>query len=432
MKVIIIGAGIGGLSAYLSLKRYLANDKVAIKIYESHGPASITGVEGNLSLAPNGLNAIASLSPKAIKHIRKNMNTDPIEDYSGRFQRRSWNVRSKRSGFDLIVRRVVVYEALLLDVPADAIIWYSKLQSVEEDERGVEVVFANGSSDIADLVIGADGIWSVVRECISGELYVPLTKPIMFKEGGSPWVLYQARKLPPVYDGFTGVGGSISFSRLSPRVQESLKTAGVIMTSGSSGLLFGYSRVLMTPDDDPSIEWWSIYGTITPPNQSHSHPSAVRAHLLSQCALWKSPHDFSDMSPYKEIIKLGCTRESDFHFLPQEDALRKPFWSSPSCTGRILLLGDAAHVLPYKSRQGASSAIEDAVAIGIFLHKFHEVGGLDIKNTLKWVERGYKDVRMGRVQKILDLAKKDKERERQKHPWLWWKVQNFFSDNYGE
>ncbi|KAG6899334.1 hypothetical protein C0993_011144 [Termitomyces sp. T159_Od127] len=326
----------------------------------------------------------------------------------------------------MIVRKAVVHEALLLDIPENAIIWYSKLRSVEEDKRGVEVIFANGSSDVADLVIGADGIWSVVRECISGELYAPLREPNSFKFGGDPhWQMYQKREHPPVYEGFTGVGGSIPFSMLSPRIRENLKTKDVIMTSGPSGLLLGYSQTIMIPDDDPSIEWWSIYESITPPNQSHSHPLAVRAHLLSQYALWKSPHDSSDMSPYKEIIKLGCTRQSDLSFLPKKDELRRPLWSSPSGTGRILLIGDAAHVIPYKSRQGASSAIEDAVAIGILLHKFHEVDGLGIKNALKWVVRAYKDVRTERVQKILNLA----NGKRKKHPWQ--KAQNFFLNNFG-
>ncbi|KAG6867107.1 hypothetical protein C0993_006804 [Termitomyces sp. T159_Od127] len=419
MKVIIIGADIGGLSAYLSLKKYLANDKVTIKIYECHGPSTITGVEGSLSLAPNGLRAIASLSSNAIEHLEKNRYTDPFQDPSSRFQGHPWLGRRKRHRFDqMIVRRAVVHEALLLEVPENAIIWYSKLRSVEEDERGVEVIFANGSSDVADLVIGADGIWSVVRECTSGELYAPLREPNLFKFGGDPrWHVYQKRE--------------------AYRFMKNLKTKDVIMTSGPSGLLLGYSQTIMTPDDDPSVEWWSIYESITPPDQSHSHPLAVRAHplavrahLLSQYALWKPPHDSSDMSPYKEIIKLGCTRQSDLFFIPKEGELRQPLWSSPSGTGRILLLGDAAHVIPYISKQGASSAIEDAIAIGILLHKFREVDGLVIKDALKCMVRAYEDVRMERVQKFLNLTKKDEEKK--KHPWLPQKVQNFFVDNLGE
>ncbi|KAG6867121.1 hypothetical protein C0993_006592, partial [Termitomyces sp. T159_Od127] len=78
MKVIIVGAGIGGLSAYHSLKKHLANSNLTIKIYESHGPPGTTKVGGGLGLAPNGLRAIASVSPKAAMYIQANGYPGPI------------------------------------------------------------------------------------------------------------------------------------------------------------------------------------------------------------------------------------------------------------------------------------------------------------------------------------------------------------------
>lgn len=178
MKVIIIGAGIGGLSAYHSLKKYLANNNVTIKVYESHGPPGTTKVGGGLGLAPNGLRAIASISPKAVEFIRMNGHPGPIFTFrnsSGRLLGHFWNGRKERYGFDqMMIRRAVLHEALLLGVPADAVSWNSKLLSVREIDQGVEVEFANGSSDTADLVIGADGVWSAVRECIFDKKYAPI------------------------------------------------------------------------------------------------------------------------------------------------------------------------------------------------------------------------------------------------------------------
>lgn len=178
MKAIIIGAGIGGLSAYHSLKKYLEDNKVTIKIYESHGPPGITKVGGGLGLAPNGLRAIASISPNAAAYIQKNGFPGPIFTFrnsSGRLLGHFWNGRKERYGFDqMMVRRAILHEALLLDVPADAISWNSRLQSVRETDEGVKVEFTNGNSDTADLVIGADGVWSVVRESVFEKKYAPV------------------------------------------------------------------------------------------------------------------------------------------------------------------------------------------------------------------------------------------------------------------
>ncbi|KAG6888098.1 hypothetical protein C0995_010704 [Termitomyces sp. Mi166 len=410
MKVIIIGAGIGGLSAYHSLKKHLADDKITIKIYESHGPPDTTKVGGGLGLAPNGLGAIASISPKAAEYIQTNGYPGPIFTFrnsSGRLLGHFWNGRKERYGFDqMMIRRAVVHEALLLDVPVDVVTWNSRLQSVREIDEGVKVEFSDGSSDTADLVIGADGVWSVVRECIFDKQYAPF------------------------YDGFAGVGGFIPLSRLSPCLRESLRSEGVSMTFGSPGF-FGYtltSPFNPTKDDDLNtnyIQWWSIYESPAPPTRSESDPSTVRAHLLAQHASWKSPHDSPGAPVYEEIINLGCTTDHEFLVLPRYEAPRMPSWSSPSGSGRIVLLGDAAHVMPPDSGQGASCAVEDAVAIGVLLHRYLEVDGLDIKDALRSVVHAYEGVRMKRVWKILDLAKRNGNGKK-KQSWLQQWIRDLF------
>ncbi|KAG6893397.1 hypothetical protein C0993_001229, partial [Termitomyces sp. T159_Od127] len=56
----------------------------------------------------------------------------------------------------------------------DVVTWDSRLQSVRETDEGVEVKFTDGSSDTADLVIGADGVWSIVRESIFDIQHAPV------------------------------------------------------------------------------------------------------------------------------------------------------------------------------------------------------------------------------------------------------------------
>ncbi|KAG6808894.1 hypothetical protein H0H93_016361 [Arthromyces matolae] len=183
MKVIIIGAGIGGLSTYHSLTKHLSPlcDSLTLKVYESHGPpeadAGAQGIGGALGLAPNGLRAISSLSPEAIAYIEARAypgSTFTLRNSAGKLLC-NLHIRKERYGFDqLMVRRSVVHEALLIGLPPDAITWNKAVESVKETEEGVEILFKDGSRETADLVIGADGAWSQVRSSLFGEQYKPL------------------------------------------------------------------------------------------------------------------------------------------------------------------------------------------------------------------------------------------------------------------
>lgn len=182
MKVIIIGAGIGGLSVYHALQKHLAATascplSVNIKLYETYGsPTSTTSnIGGGLGLAPNGLRAIASVSKNAVNCIQEHGFPGAIiafRNSTGRLLGQYWNGRSERYGFNqLMLRRSIVHEALLQDIPPNAVVWGTKVQSIRETSDGVEVTFADGSSEKADLVIGADGVRSVVRECMFENKY---------------------------------------------------------------------------------------------------------------------------------------------------------------------------------------------------------------------------------------------------------------------
>src|SRR5277367_3122138 len=75
MKIIIIGAGIGGLSSYLAIDKFLKDilppQTLSVRVYESHANPLLTttSVGGGLGLSPNGLRAIALLAPDAARHI---------------------------------------------------------------------------------------------------------------------------------------------------------------------------------------------------------------------------------------------------------------------------------------------------------------------------------------------------------------------------
>ncbi|KAF5371004.1 hypothetical protein D9615_009995 [Tricholomella constricta] len=414
MKIIIIGAGIGGLSAYHSLQKHLSErPDVTIRVYESHrSPSSTTtNVGGGLGLAPNGLRAIASVSPKAADYIQQRGFAGPIFSFrnsSGKLLGRYWNGRKERYGFDqTMLRRATVHEALLQDIPSDRIIWGAKVQAVRETPDGVLIDFADGTSDVADLVIGADGVRSIVRECIFDNKY------------------------PATYDGLTGVGGFIPLASLFQRLRDSLGTEGVTMTFGEQGF-FGYSLISpYKPGDDPEgryIQWWSIYESPTPPSRTQAYAD-VRAQLLARHRSWKSPHDTPGHRVYEEIITLGCTSENDTNdtllVLPRYVTPRMPHWCTTTGTGKVILLGDAAHAMPPDSGQGVSCAAEDGATIGLLLRHYHVTRGLDLSTALKCTASAYEDIRLKRVWRILDVAKRSGD-SKKKQSWFQQWIRDLF------
>jgi 2-polyprenyl-6-methoxyphenol hydroxylase-like FAD-dependent oxidoreductase len=89
---------------------------------------------------------------------------------SGTLLGRYWRGRKERYGFgQVLLPRAVVHEALLEDVPAAIVEWGKKALLVRETTEGVQVEFEDGNVEHADLVIGADGVKSVVREAIFGK-----------------------------------------------------------------------------------------------------------------------------------------------------------------------------------------------------------------------------------------------------------------------
>jgi 2-polyprenyl-6-methoxyphenol hydroxylase-like FAD-dependent oxidoreductase len=175
MKIIIVGGGVGGVASYLALQKYLYSvSGLSIKIYESHSDPSATTsfIGGGLGLAPNGLRAISSFCPVAAERIQ----ATGFPNHAMTFRNSKGVLLGKlavgkggRYGCpQMMLSRAAVHEALLAEVPEGAIEWGKRVCAVIETVEGVEVGFEDGAVEKADLVIGADGVRSMVREAVVG------------------------------------------------------------------------------------------------------------------------------------------------------------------------------------------------------------------------------------------------------------------------
>jgi salicylate hydroxylase len=188
----------------------------------------------------------------------------------------------------------------------------SKVESFDQDERGVTVRLASGETMHGDALIGADGLWSRIREAIVG-------------------------------DGKPRVSGHIAYRAVLRRedVPAHLWSDDVTLWGGEKthlvhyplrrGELFNLVAVFHSNKYD---EGWNTFGDTAELNERFAQAVPQVNELLGKIETWK--------------MWVLCDRE------PVKD------WSR----GRVTLLGDAAHPMLQYLAQGAGQAIEDAVVLG--------------------------------------------------------------------
>jgi salicylate hydroxylase len=218
---------------------------------------------------------------------------------------------------------------------------------LKEDGDGVQFSFANGASAEADIVIGADGIRSVVQREIG----------------------LQSR---PTSEGIMAYRGLIPAERLA--WANDLKDPALWLGSGRSFLLYPVARgrlinmVAFVPTDTESEESWSA-------------PGDLKA-LAAEYAGWDQPV-LDTIGALDETFRWGIY-----------DRAPLPHWS----TGRITLIGDAAHPMVPHVGQGAGQSIEDAITLAVLLEGCRAA---DVTGRLKL----YETLRLARTSRVQALAR---------------------------
>ena len=291
-RILIIGGGVAGAAAALGLRK-AGFDPV---VFEGQRDGA-EDLGAFLTLARNGATALAQLdAAEAVARVGFPLHT--IE-FAGQ-TRPMDTVRCLRRAE---LCRVLQDEAVRRGIPVHH---GKRLESVSEDDGGVTARFTDGSSERGDLLIGADGLHSVVRGVLS-----PGARP---RYAGQQVLYGYSRGVPP------GEPGRI------------------VMVRGSA-VAFGYAV-------SPGGETSGFARVSGDPLPAGGRPDRER--LLELLRL--------DDTPCAGIVE---ATEGPVLGTNARDLAHVPRWRS----ARMLLVGDAAHAASPATGQGASMALEDAVVL---------------------------------------------------------------------
>jgi salicylate hydroxylase len=309
-RIAIIGGGIGGLAAALALEARGAEVIVAEK------SSVLSEVGAGLNLSPNAVKACRALGLEAAVEA-----VGSVQDFlvirswkSGRIISRAprGDYRQKFGAPHITVHRADLLEILSGALKTTELRLGMRCVGVEPGEKSAVAHFADGSALEADIVIGADGIHSAVRESLFGADTPRFT-------------------------------GCICWRGMAPidAVPADINTKDGAMWMGPHGHVVHYpvqSGKLLNIVAHIDSDAWT--------EESWTHECDV-AEVTSTYAKWH--RDLTRVYP--------CSTRWYKWALYDRDPL--PHWSK----GRATLLGDSAHaMLPYLGT-GAGIALEDACVL---------------------------------------------------------------------
>jgi salicylate hydroxylase len=315
-KILIAGAGIGGLAAASCLMK-AGHD---VEIYEQ--APELGEVGAGIQISANAMHVLRHLGlEEAITRVGVSPGAYVfrLHDTGEVIQRFSLSEEHRRlhgAPYTQLHRADLhdILAACAREFDAGVARLNRRVTGFEESGDGVTLRLADGASARGDLLIGADGLKSAVRRQFLGDAPATYT-------GDAAWrVLVPAEKLPPdflekVMSVFMGPGGHVVCYYLR------------------GGALLNWVGIVET--DDVSDESWTVK---LPWEQ-------LKAHYAGWHPAIQAIIDAAD--------KDQCYRWSLFNRPPIRN------WS----TDRVTLLGDAAHpTLPYLA-QGAVMAIEDGAVL---------------------------------------------------------------------
>ena len=168
-NVAIIGGGIGGIAAALAFHQR----GIEAQVYEQS--AELKEIGAGLNLSPNAMKALRTLGlENEILDVACPVGQMPVRNYrSGRVimrQERAGRMAERYGAAFVTIHRADLLDALSHALPEQFVHLGAACTSIETDDNAAVARFADGRKIEADIVIGADGIHSTVRDSLFGQI----------------------------------------------------------------------------------------------------------------------------------------------------------------------------------------------------------------------------------------------------------------------
>lgn len=167
LKVILAGGGVGGLLA----AKYMKQEGFDVTVFERTD--SFRRFGGPIQLASNALSTIKAIDTKLFESLMEKftftgVRTNGIVDgkrteWYTKFDAITQAADDKSLPYTGVVDRPDLQAILLKDIGPDVVKNSCAVASYKNTDNGVEVTLEDGSVHHADVLVGADGIWSQVR-----------------------------------------------------------------------------------------------------------------------------------------------------------------------------------------------------------------------------------------------------------------------------
>jgi 2-polyprenyl-6-methoxyphenol hydroxylase-like FAD-dependent oxidoreductase len=295
VRVIVVGGGIAGLSAAIALRR-TGNEAVVLERAPRVDP-----VGAGITLFANAMRALDRLSVgEAVVARGAAATRSAILTSDGR--------ELTQVPSDLLEGTIALHRADLqaeLAAASGDVRLGVEVTAVEQSESGVVARSTDGGEERGDLLVGADGLSSVVRRAIAD--------------------------VPIRYAGYTAWRGVSSVPVEAGRLTES----------------WGVGERFGLVDIGRGRTYW--FATKNAPEGESDESGGRKAEIRRRFSGWHEP-----IAAVVEAADESAILRNDVYYLEP-----LPRWSD----GRIVLVGDAAHATTPGVGQGAAQAIEDAVVL---------------------------------------------------------------------
>jgi 2-polyprenyl-6-methoxyphenol hydroxylase-like FAD-dependent oxidoreductase len=308
----VIGGGIGGLMASLTLRKV----GIDARVYERTADPRRLLIGGGMTIFQNAMRVLVQVGlAERVEANGCRMRGMEFGTPSGlRYSRWPLDRIEAELGLPAIALRRADLQRVLVEACEPHLNTGVELETFQEKAGAVCATFADGRTATADVLVGADGISSTVRTLLNGAS-------------------------TPRYLGYTLWQG------VTAAAPAGAEGSGEFVHRMGAGATFGWYHI-----GGGQLYW---FATLATPEGGKDPEGGPKPLLQELFGAWQRPVPAILETTAGEAIARSDVRDLD----------HQPVWGR----GRVTLLGDACHAMSFNIGQGACQAMEDAARLAHLL-----------------------------------------------------------------